>query len=222
MLLVKNSNYIIKQIFIWILLWLSIAGGSIYLLKTVGADQYHHFYITTGYFYFFALLGLFYYRVNSPLENHASFSQQTTFILLYTFTLSIACLLIDKIFPLSHLKLANIMRDGFYFPLFRFETLITKIADITFQQVFIFSLIKELKRLKMENKKIIFYFSLSFFILHLPLITSMGAVAFYFIIPSFFAGAIFSSLILNHRFGLSLSFIVHFTFYFFIGIYLRY
>lgn len=222
MLLVKNSSFIIKKILIWICLWLTIAGGSIYLLKFVGADQFHHFYITTGYFYLFALLGIFSYKIENKFEHHAALSHQISINLLYALCLSIFCLFIDRMIPLNNMNLAKIMHDGFYFPLFRYETLITKVADITFQQVFIFSLISELKKLNLENKKIILYFSAAFFIVHLPLVLAMGTVAFYFIIPSFFAGAVFSYLILNNRYGLSLSFMVHFSFYFLIGLYLRY
>ena len=217
-----NSNSdVFKKVFTWICLWLSIVAGSIYLLKLVGADQYHRFAITSGYFSLFALFGVYYYRIKATLLHHATFTRQLFLILLTIFCASAFCLLIDRLMPLNPLNLSRIMRDGFYFPLFRYETIITKMTDITFQQVFIFALISELKKLNLENKKIITIFSSAFFLIHLPLVLSLGWVAFYFIVPCIFAGAIFSYLILNLRYGLSLSFIVHLFFYVLIGLYLR-
>ena len=150
---------LIPLISIWMILWLSIAGGSIYLMPLLGANQLNNFYYTTAYFYLCALCGLLYYKVSDTLDNHVSFTKQTSAIVIYTFIVAMLSLLIDRFEPLTPMRVDKIMLDGFYFPLFKFETITTKLADITFQQVFIFAMIKQLKNFNLENNKIILYFS---------------------------------------------------------------
>jgi hypothetical protein len=213
-----------RLILTWSAFWLLIAGGSIFLLRLVGADHLNNFLITAGYYSFFALFGICFYKNRKAIDLHAPFVKQAMLIGLGALIISTLCLIVNELYPLQQKSYNRIIRDGFYFPLFRFETISTKLADVAFQQVFIFSLIRDLKGLdddRLDNKKVSLYFSLAFFSIHLPLVFVMGWVAIYFIIASFFAGGVFSYLILNYRYGPSLSFLAHLSFYFFIGIYLR-
>ncbi|MEQ1723235.1 MAG: hypothetical protein ABL930_08660 [Pseudobdellovibrio sp.] len=206
----------------WVLFWFIVAGGSIYVLPNFGADQYHRFYITSIYFFSFALIGAYYYNITEVFPHHASFKNQLVPIFLISLFTTLACLFVNRQFPISDVVQNKIMLSKFYFPLFNIETIITKLCDISFQQVFIYGILKKLKSQKISNREALTLFSISFFIIHLPLIFSLKLYAFYFIIPSCFAGVIFSYLILNYRHGLVKSFSTHLMFYFFVGLYLRY
>ena len=218
--LTNSKTYSI--LIIWGMFWFLIAGGSIYALPEFGADQLNKFYITSTYFFSFALLGGFYYKINETLPHKAPLKNQLFFISLISLLLVGIGLSIDKIFQINYAVYEKIYSSKFYFPLFKIETLITKICDVSFQQVFIFGLLKKLKGQGQTNGRILTLFGIGFFVIHLPLFFSLKIYAFYFIIPSIFAGLIFSYLILNYRYGQSLSFAVHLLFYLLIGVYLRY
>lgn len=130
-------------------------------------------------------------------------------------------LLIEYYFPLSEDIQKKIFATGFHFPLFKYEVLITKFFDISFQQVMIFVILKKLKNQNLSDFLVIRYFTVAFFIIHLPLILFFKLFSFYFIIPSLFAGVIFSYLMLKYSYGLAMSFFVHYLFYFSVGIALR-
>jgi hypothetical protein len=206
----KILNLTIK----WICVWLFIAGGSIYWLPLMGADQLHKFYITSLYFLTFALAGIIYYQIN--------IKSQLRFYILSALTISIICLLIESIFPIGEMTIQKIITSKFYFPLFRLETVISKTCDVLFQQIFILGLVNELKIHISSHRKIICIFSLCFYIIHIPLFFSFQF--FYvlcFLIPSLVAGVMFSYLILNYRFGPTMSQILHLLFYLILGLYLR-
>ena len=216
----KNPK-IRQTLLTWMIFWFFAAGTSIYILAPHGADQLNNFSVTSISFLVFSAFGAWYYRIDQRLPHQASLKIQGVSIFLLTVLLVIIGLYIVKKFPLSEITQKEIMLSKFYFPLFRIETFITKTCDILFQQVFIYGILKKLKQFQFSNKVTIELFSICFFIIHLPLILSLKMYAFYFIVPSLFAGFIFSYFILNYRFGLVLAFAVHFCFYLSIGIYLR-
>jgi hypothetical protein len=209
-----NNKNTLKIIINWIGAWLFIAGGSIYVLPLIGADQLHKFYITACYFLTFALLGINFFQIN--------LKSQLIFYILSALTMAVICLFIERVLPIGTMATHKIMVSKFYFPLFHYETLITKAFDVFFQQVFIWGLLQKLKKNINSHKKIIYLFSFCFFIVHIPLLISFNVFyALCFIIPSVVAGIMFSYLILSYQFGPSLSQALHLSFYLALGIYLR-
>jgi hypothetical protein len=206
----------------WILFWFIVAGGPIYVLPIFIADQLHLFYITSIYFFSFALIGAYYYNITEVFPHHASFKKQLVPIFLISLFTTLACLFVSWQFPVSDVVQNKIMLSKFYFPLFNIETILTKLCDISFQQVFIYGILKKLKSQNIRNREVLTLFSVSFFIIHVPLSFSLKLYALYFIIPSCFAGIIFSYLILNYRHGFVKSFSTHLMFYFLVGLYIRY
>ncbi len=215
------DNIIKKMLAYWVLLWLFVAGFTIYVLPEPSPDKIQNFHFISGFFLLASLVGGFFYKVNNVLSHQASFAKQAAIILLLSGFLAGVCILTGVLFPLDQALSEKIIISKFYFPLFRPQIVLTKFFDIGFQQVFVFGIIKSLKSKSLDDRLTLVLFSTSFFVIHLPLIFSMGLVAFYFIIPSLFAGLAFAYLILNYRFGLVLSFSLHFLFYVLIGLYLR-
>lgn len=218
--LFSDSN-IQKLIFFWMAAWLAIAGGSIYVLPLFEADQYRNVAITFSYFMFFAILGSYYFKLTRGFAHQQALSKQLVFILLSTCMQFSICLIVEKLFPLNESAFNQILSSKFYFPLFSTGTLFAKLADICFQQVFIFGLVKNLKKMELSDDQTIFLFSLAFFAVHLPLVFSLKLYALYFIIPSSFAGLFFVLLILKTKNGLAFSVALHQFFYVALGLILR-
>lgn len=217
-----NNVKIRNFTFIWILQWLVVAGGTFYILPFFNADQLNHVEITATYFLVSAALGVWFYRIDSVFAHHASFKKQGLIILFLFAAIFSICTTINMFFPINEGTQQQIQATKFYFPLFKYSTLLAKICDISFQQVFILGILKKLKEENLNNSQAVKVFSVAFFILHLPLMYTMKFVSLYFIVPSLIAGVIFSYLILNYRFGWVKSFAVHLGFYLFIGLYFRY
>lgn len=215
------KNKIQTLLILWSLFWLIIAGGSIYILPRFGADHLNKFYLTSIYFFSFAIFGGYYYKITETLPHKAPFKKQLSFMIIASLILITTCLLINYNYQIKNDTYKQIITSNFYFPLFQIETLITKLCDVSFQQVFIFGILKKLKEQNQSNVKATVLFGFCFFIIHLPLFLNLNLYAFFFIIPSIFAGLIFSYLILNFRYGQSMSFSIHLLFYFLIGIYFR-
>jgi hypothetical protein len=214
---------ICSTIVIWLIFWLSVVGGSIYVLPIIGADQYHKFYITAFYFLSFAIFGAYFYKINYPSSHCEPFSKQLIYFISAAVILIIICMTIDNMFSVNANTLQKIIYSKFYFPLFKWQTLITKICDVFFQQVLIFGFLNKLRESKLSNTTILLLFTACFFIIHIPLIFNFNILyALYFIIPSLLAGVVFSYFILNFRYGQSISFAVHLFYYLLIGLYLRY
>jgi hypothetical protein len=215
------ENKIQTLLVVWSICWLAIAGGSIYVLPQFGADHLNRFYFTSIYFFSFAIIGAIYYKINETLQHKAPFKDQLVLMALASLIWITICLLVNNFFQIGSDTYNRIISSTFYFPLFQIETLVTKLCDISFQQVFIFGLLKKLKEQNQSNTKAMTLFGICFFIIHLPLFFNLNLYALYLIIPSIFAGLIFSYLILNFRYGHSMSFAVHLLFYILIGIYFR-
>lgn len=205
----------------WMILWLLIAGGTIYLLAPNGYDQLHKNHVVIIYFFAFTLFGIFRYKVNAPMEHHERLLKQIMLSMgLYILILFLSAA-VNVYMPLDAAKTQKILETKLTFPLFHIQTWLSKFFDILFQQVFILALIKELYNLHLSKKEIILIFTLAFTALHIPLIFSLKLYGLLFIFPSAAAGFIFAYLILNKKAGLFYSFGVHLVFYFILGLILR-
>jgi hypothetical protein len=142
--------------------------------------------------------------------------------ILPTALFGIVTIYFEKIYPLLPEQVDQIEKIGILFPLFNIETFLAKLADVIFQQVMIFILIFGLAKQGHTHKKIITSFTITFLVLHLPLVFIFKTYGFVFILPAIFAGAIFSFLILKFKQGPLFSIIVHQGFYLILGILMRF
>lgn len=203
--------------------WLAVVGGLNYGLEPLGFDYENGYLLCSCWFLFFAGVCLYRYRVKELLAHHARFHHQFLYIGALTALALIIGFLIAENFPISPEKVFEIRSTHVLFPLFLYKTWITKLADITFQQSFIFALLKELQReTQLSKKQIVHVAGCSFALLHLPLVVLLGVYGFYFIVPSVFAGFLFNWFIMNFRHGIFYSYALHLIFYVLMGIALRY
>jgi hypothetical protein len=166
-----------------------------------------------------SLISIVYFTVASILATKLFYNKQklelttviiiTSSLLIFSFIIP----LLNEVYPLTITAISNLLEKGFYYPLLKVETSLTKACDVFFQQIMIYFFI--LKYLKYYDRKsdIIIKFSVIFFIIHIPLFILFGWLALLFIIPSIIAGIVFSALILNLKNGLTYSFITHQLFY---------
>lgn len=218
-----GSSVVLKIVLKWTLFWLAVVGGLNYILPLFGLDYEKGFLLCTLYFSFFAGLGIYHYRLKESLAHHLPFQHQFLLIAVLSVLALAFGLLVAQAFPISEEKIAHIRSTRVLFPLFNFGTWLTKLADITFQQVFIFALLKELQReTPLPKDKIIIVAGTAFAILHLPLLFLLGWHGLYFIVPSVFAGFLFTSLIMYLRRGIFYSYSLHLIFYVLLGMGLRY
>lgn len=206
----------------WLAIWL-ISGGILnFFIMPYGIDYFNRYYITALYFAFCGVLGAIYYRLNSLFDHHSPARLQFFQMLILTALIFAAGITVNLYFPIGEAQIKKIQDSKLVFPLFYASTWVAKLADVAFQQIFIFALLKELRNIGLEQKKILTLFTLVFGALHLPLLFLLSWSGLYFIIPSLIAGFIFSYLILNYRNGVFYSFAVHMVFYFILGLLLRY
>ena len=218
--LIKNPK--ILSIMLWCtVIWLCVSGGNIYILPLFNPDQLQNSYLTGIYFLGSACAAGWYYKSYEYFPHHGKFSQQFLPAVFFTAVLFATIYYINQIFPISAEMQKHITATGFYFPLFRTDTFLAKLGDITFQQVVTYGVLKKLKEQGLSNKEALVLFTIGFFLIHLPLVFSLKWYAFVFIIPSIAAGGIFASFILYLRYGFFKSYALHFLFYLVVGLYMR-
>lgn len=217
-----NQKQIVSITLKWLAIWL-ISGGILnYCIMPYGIDYFNRYYLTALYFAFCGALGAIYYRLNTLFEHHSPGRYQFIWMLILTALIFACGIAVNFYFPISDMQIKKIQDSKLVFPLFHLSTWVAKLADVAFQQIFIFALLKELRTNGLNTRQVITLFSLVFGALHLPLLLLLGWSGLYFILPSLVAGFIFSYLILNYRYGVFLSFAVHMLFYFNLGLLLRY
>lgn len=205
----------------WLILWFSVVGVVMYVLTPLGIDYHNNYGITAAFFLMSSIAALLHYRIKGVFTHHNRVNQ---FLGAFLFTVVLVGfgLLVNKYLPISGEKTLQIIESKLVFPLFYFSTWVAKIADVLFQQVFIFIFLKIMKDKGLAEKQNITVFTIVFALLHLPLVIPLGFKALYFIIPSLTAGAMFSYLILYYSYGLCLSYALHMLFYLNLGFFLRY
>ncbi|MGZ3691293.1 MAG: hypothetical protein ACXVAX_07305, partial [Pseudobdellovibrio sp.] len=109
----SRSLEIAKIIIIWIVQWLAIVGGTMFILSPLGADQLSRFYLTCFYFLAFAGYGAWYYRIDQVFPHHINLQKQLHPILgLITMTF-IFCLSINYLFPVTESTRQAIIHQKF-------------------------------------------------------------------------------------------------------------
>lgn len=178
-------------------------------------------FLVGGYYLFFGGVGL---RLFFPMESVDYFKDSRLQFLLIFLCLILSIILVlslRELIPLSEVRKNYLLELKLYFPLFEIPITISKFADIFFQQSLILSLVLFLKEKSNSRRVTVGLFTAIFFIIHLPLFYVFGWTALYFILPSLFAGIIFSTLMLVSTYGLLFSFLVHQLFYIALGIVMR-
>lgn len=210
-----------KVIALWFVVWLSVFGFYSLYLKPNAINYQDGGFELSAYFLIASLIGV--KLLNSfQLIRVKVESFKVIAILLALFSIFIGLsTLTDYKFPVSEPRLLWFREIGVLFPFFSVTSVISKSADIFFQQALIISLVLKLREFGISDKQNMKLFSVLFFLLHAPLIIVMSYSAFLFILPSIIAGLIFSYLILSFKNGVVYSVGVHLLFYYCLGIILR-
>lgn len=211
----------VKKIILWVFAWMLVTTISNLVLIRNGYTYAKSPEIITPYFLFFSAIGFYYWNLKNKLSHFAEYTQQSIFIALVFALAILICYFIKELLPLSAEVLSKIPENKLELPQFSSNFMISKFAEIIFQQTYILALLHALKSHSDDDIKTIKIFTIFFTLIHVPLVVILGWQAFYFIIPSFFAGFIFSYLLLKYRYGLVYSFAVHTGFYIALGAYLR-
>ena len=217
----KLSPAEIKKIITWVLAWMFVTTISNLGLINNGFTYTKSPEIITPYFLFFSVVGFYYYNLKNKLSHFAEYRKQGLLIAAVFVLTVLVCYLIKELLPLSAEVIAKIPENKLVLPQFSNSFMVSKFAEIIFQQTYILALLHNLKSQSVNDSKTIRVFTVFFTLIHVPLVVVLGWQAFYFIIPSFFAGFIFSYLLLKFRYGLVYSFAVHIGFYLALGAYLR-
>ena len=211
----------VKKIILWVLAWMLVTTISNLILIRNGFTYAKSPEIITPYFLFFSFVGFYYYDLKTKLSHFANYTKQGFFIAGVFILTMLICHFIKELLPLGPEVLQRIPENKLELPQFSNNFMISKFAEIIFQQTYILALLQTLKSHSDNDLKTVRVFTIFFTLIHVPLVVILGWQAFYFIIPSFFAGFIFSYLLLRYRYGLVFSFAVHIGFYIALGTYLR-
>ncbi|AGH96080.1 hypothetical protein [Pseudobdellovibrio exovorus] len=204
----------------WVLLWLFLGAIHSYLLKPLwGLDGTN--YLTTLYYILSAALVLCLYRVKSLLPHHEDGLRQLVYMGLFTAVVIFLGHIANELRPISIEQANYIKSELFSFPLFKLNTWAVKWSDVAYQQVMLLVILYRLSSLEISKKEMVWLTSIGFALLHFPLLMLFGWKGFYFIIPSIFAGFIFTYFILYMKRGLFYSYAVHISFYLILGMWIR-
>lgn len=209
---------ILRIIISWVILWFGSWYGWILLLKK-GINYVKTLRIAIFYFLFLSLISYLFYQHHLYLFfSHLPFKLFPIYLLVTFFVISTGIYyfsrrIFDKKVLSSHLerKILAAMMD------YRF--LLAKSFDILFQQLLFLILVISLREVIPNKEVIILVAGFVFCIVHLPLLViKYNVLSTYFVVASFFAGLLFSSLILSLPYGFIYSYILHWCFYLFVGI----
>jgi hypothetical protein len=204
----------------WMAIWLLLGALHSFYLKPhaglVGDNP------LSGLFYIFCLLSCIYVvQIQSLFEHHDRLIKQLSAIFLFSVLIILLGYFYNYLRPVSFEQAQLIKSKTFEFPLFYLKAWSVKWSDVAYQQVMIFAVLYKLNSLRITKKQIVWVASTGFALLHFPLFMVFGFKAIYFVIPSIFAGFIFTYLILHYKRGVFYSFAVHLSFYLVLGILIR-
>ena len=205
----------------WLVYWIGVMAFYIFVLKPLGLNYADTFKIMSSYFVVAGCGGLYFFFPREARNYFKDTKTQLALILLSMLLFFFVTISLSGVVPISQEMTNTLLEYNFYYPLFKVGTTASKLADIFFQQTLILSIVLFLKQNCSSKRVAVAIFTFIFFVLHIPLLVVFGWLGFAFIIPSLFAGAIFSTFILNSRFGLFYSFAIHELFYLALGIIFR-
>lgn len=216
-----SNKHIQRFVLVWLVYWLSVMGFKIFILKPMGFTFTSGVGYVISYFLFFAGFGFFLFRSMGEMAPLKNYPLQLPVTFLSGIVFCGISLALRPYLPISPENYLYIEKMGFLYPLLTNTTVIGKYSDIIFQQTLIVSLVLFLKKNCRRPREVVEIFTFVFFILHVPLFLEFGLMALIFIVPSLFAGAIFSFLITFYSWGVLGSMLVHQYYYIAMVIILR-
>ena len=219
----KTNKKTFLHTILWVCYWEIVMVFYVKILNPLNITHHQNTSITISYFLIISFIGLTLFQTKARYIRYEKRNdKQLKYILLsFLFFLFVFPFIIREVTSFPQENLNFIMDIKFYYPLFEYKTSLSKLADIIYQQVLILSILLYLEEKVKKQSMVITIFTIAFLIIHIPLIALWGWFSFAFIVPSLFAGIIFSYLILGFKYGLLFSFIVHQAFYLAIGILMR-
>ncbi len=205
----------------WLTYWLVIFAFFVFAMKPNGVDYLNHYYLTSIFFIISIAFGVKIFNFKISFDAVKNLNKQLLYIVVLSLIFLVLGYIINLNLPLSDKLVEFIYSKHILFPLFKFETSLTKIIDIAFQQSMIIGLVLVLYGRLKSRARVIIIFTIVFFLLHMPLLIIFSWSGLIFILPSLLAGFIFSYLILCFNYGIVYSFFVHQFFYIALGIILR-
>lgn len=210
-----------KFVLVWLAYWLSVMGFKIFVMKPMGFTFLDNVEYVIAYFVFFGVFGHFLLRSMGEMAPIRNYKMQIPVTLASGIIFAFISIGMRGYLPITPENELYIKNLGFLYPLLTTGTVLGKYADIFFQQTLILSLVLFLKQNCKRPREVVEIFTFVFFILHVPLFLEFGILALIFIIPSLFAGAIFSFLITFYSWGVLGSMLVHQYYYIAMAIILR-
>tara|TARA_B110000495_G_C22861396_1_gene502287 strand:+ start:78 stop:743 length:666 start_codon:yes stop_codon:yes gene_type:complete len=204
----------------WLAYWLGIMGVVSFILKPIGFTYNENAAVLCAFYFISTIVGVRIFSFNEYYRKIHRPQRQVCLIFCLCIVFAVVPIIYFKYYPLLSTFLGDIIRSKILFPLFQFDTQLTKLFDILFQQALIFCLVNYLKN-KYTALKSVGIFSVIFFVLHLPLFIVFQVNALVFILPSFVAGGILAYLLIRYRYGLIYSILLHMSYYICFGVLLR-
>ncbi|MBD3155847.1 MAG: hypothetical protein GF368_04280 [Candidatus Aenigmarchaeota archaeon] len=115
--------------------------------------------------------------------------------------------LFKKKFPIPEKMLKR--HKSTYFLDFNHRFIITKFFDIILQQITIMVLLQMLVSSGLSYGRVIILFSVTFALIHVPLLLIAGRIALFHVTAAFIGSFVFSFLILNFNYGFVYSIAAH-------------
>lgn len=205
----------------WLSYWLGSGAIFLYVLKPMGINHLERSDITFAYFLSIGFLGCLIFGGRRLLQYCQETKRQFKWIFLSFGGFLGMMIIVRNLIPIDPEIEMKLLEMKLHFPLLKLNLGFTKIADIFFQQALIISLVLYLKENFKQKREVVGIFTFMFFLLHLPLVFVFYWTSLAFIIPSLFAGILFSTFILSGRQGLLNSFLLHEFFYIIFAIVVR-
>ncbi len=210
---------LLGNILAWLLLWFGGWYGWVKMLKR-GMNYITSYRITTLYFIFLSFISWRLYHGHlSAFFSSLPAKVMPIYFLIFFFVLLVSIYFFShRIFDKT--LLASQFNRKIFAATMDYRFLFAKSFDILFQQISFLILVLLLKDVVVGTGTIVIFSGLIFGIVHLPLLILRHHVLVpYFVIASFFAGIIFSFLIVTLPYGFIYAYCLHWSFYIGVGIY---
>ncbi|MEX0690132.1 MAG: hypothetical protein WD471_01305 [Candidatus Paceibacterota bacterium] len=177
-----------------------------------GKNHIDNYLLTSGYFLFFAFI-LILIHIDRLKTVFVEFTLTPFIVLAFSFLLFI---LIYKSFNSRFKRPERIItkypEESFLYMDYRF--LVSKSADIIFQQIAIVTMVIMFQEAGMSLPLMIISFGLIFGLIHIPLVRTKGGVfGAYFVLAAALSAIFFPVLITQIDYGFVYSYVVHWLFY---------
>ncbi len=212
------------NLFTWIFIWFLVLGIFYIFFVKRGIDYINNFLVTSIYF-LAASLGVIYVFKNYFFDFVRQINVVSLVVLGGFFVVNIIIHWLanrSKQMPRVVEKLTS-DNHSLTFLKMDYRQIFSRSVEIFFQQVMVLLLVSWLVRQGLGDGRLIASFALIFAFVHVPILIFFGfAFGEYFIGASILAGLIFPALIYYFNAGVVYSYIVHWAFYLFTGVFFRF